>query len=324
MTEWTAAPSEDVVQPAPAGPQEEEPEAAKVIQGRSPWRLAWERLRRDRVAMVSAVVIVLIAIFVAIAPVFTAITGHGDLNQYPQIGLNSFGQPQAPNATFPFGTDDQGRDLLVRVAYGGRISLIVGVVATGISVGIGVVVGLASGFFGGVIDVVLSRLVDVVLSFPLLLFALAMIAIFGPSTSLLILVIGIFSWAAIARIVRGQVLTIREREYVEAARALGAKSSRIMFVEMLPNVLPEVIVLSTLIIPLSIVAAASLSFLGLGIPPPTPAWGNIVSEARGYYQQAWWFLTFPALGLLLITLSFNLLGDGVRDALDPRSERLFQ
>jgi peptide/nickel transport system permease protein len=322
MTESTALPYEDALQSPSTGP-DEEPEAAKIIQGRSPWRLAWERLRRDRVAMASAVVIVLIALFAIVAPLFTFITGHGDLSQYRHAGLNAFGQPQAPSATFPFGTDDQGRDLLVRVAYGARTSLLVGVVATVISVSIGVVVGLASGFFGGVVDVVLSRLIDVVLSFPLLLFGISLIAVFGPSTEILIFVVGVFSWAAIARIVRGQVLTIREKEYVEAARSLGASGPRIMFVEMLPNVLPEVIVLSTLIIPITIVAAASLSFLGLGIPPPTPAWGNIINEALDYYKQAWWFIVFPGLGLLFTTLSFNLLGDGVRDALDPRSDRLF-
>ncbi|MGW0227164.1 ABC transporter permease [Actinopolymorpha singaporensis] len=292
------------------------------IEGRSPWRLAWERLRRDRVALISFVVILLIVAIAVFAPVVAAITGHGVNTQYRANGLTPDGMPKAPSGEFWFGTDDLGRDILVRIAYGARISLLVGVVATLLTVAIGVVVGLAAGYFGGIIDTILARLVDVVLSFPFLLFALALVSITGPSLKVVIIAISAFSWASVARIVRGQVLSLREREFVEAARSLGASDSRIMFVDVLPNVMAPVIVYTTLLIPTVIVVEATLSFLGLGVPAPTPTWGGMLNEAINYYQVAWWFIVFPGLALLITTLAFNLLGDGVRDAFDPGSDRL--
>ena len=211
---------------------------------------------------------------------------------------------------------------LVRIAYGSRISLLVGVVATGMTVAIGVVVGLAAGYLGGIVDTVLARLVDVVLSVPFLLVAVALVSITGASLTITILVIGFFSWASVARIVRGQVLSLREREFVEAARSLGASDRRIMFVDVLPNVLAPVIVYATLLIPVVIVVQATLSFLGLGLPPPTADWGGMISESVQYYTVAWWFVFFPGAALLITTLAFNLFGDGVRDAFDPRTDRL--
>ena len=196
--------------------------ADRQIQGRSPWRLAWERLRRDRVALVSAGFIVLVTLFATFAPAIAALTGHGVNQQFNDIGLDPSGLPVAPNSTFWFGTDDLGRDILVRTAYGARISLLVGVVATGVTIAIGVVLGLIAGYYGKVADTVLSRLIDVVLSFPFLLFAIALVSIVGASLWVSIFVISMFSWASVARIVRGQVLSIREREYIEAARSLGA------------------------------------------------------------------------------------------------------
>jgi ABC-type dipeptide/oligopeptide/nickel transport system permease subunit len=295
---------------------------AIAIEGRSPFLLAMRRLRRDKVAMISAVVIVLIVAMAVFAPLVAAITGHPPNEQYRQIGLTPDGLPRGPNSTFWLGTDDLGRDVLVRIAYGARVSLLVGVAATAITVVIGVVLGLAAGFLGGIVDTILARLIDVVLSVPFLLVAIALVSITGPSLSITVLVIGFFSWASVARIVRGQVLSLREREFVEAARSLGAGDTRIMFVDVLPNVLAPVIVYTTLLVPVVIVTQATLSFLGLGLPPPTADWGGMISESQNYYTTAWWFILFPGIALLVTTLAFNLFGDGVRDAFDPRADRL--
>jgi ABC-type dipeptide/oligopeptide/nickel transport system permease subunit len=297
-------------------------EGAASISGRGPWTLAWQRLRRDRVAMLSLVVIGLIVAVAVFAPVFSSITGHPPNEQYRRTGLSPDGLPRPPSSTFWLGTDDLGRDILVRIAYGARISLGVGVAATAITVAVGVVVGLVAGLFGGFTDTVLARLVDVILSVPFLLVAIALVSITGPSLTITILVIGFFSWASVARIVRGQVLSIKEREYIEAATSLGAGSLRIMFVDILPNVLAPVIVYTTLLIPVVIVAQSTLSFLGLGLSPPTADWGGMLSEAQGYYTTSWWFIVFPGVALLVTTLAFNLFGDGVRDAFDPQFERL--
>jgi len=294
------------------------------IEGRSPWLLAWQRLRRDRVAMISLVLIILIVLMAVFAPLATWITGHAPNEQYRQIGLTADGLPKGPSSQFWMGTDDLGRDIFVRIAYGARVSLLVGVVATGIAVAIGVIVGLAAGFFGGLVDTVLARLVDVILCVPFLLVAIALVSITGPGLSITILVIGFFSWASVARIVRGQVLSLREREFVEAARSLGASDRRIMFVDILPNVLAPVIVYTTLLIPVVIVVEATLTFLGLGLPPPTADWGGMISDGQAYYTTSWWFLIFPGLALLITTLAFNLFGDGVRDAFDPRSDQLLK
>ncbi|WP_350278093.1 ABC transporter permease [Kribbella sp. HUAS MG21] len=293
----------------------------KAIEGRSPFVLAVRRLRRDRVAMISLAVIVLIVLTAVLAPVFAAVTGHPPNEQYRDIGLTPDGLPRGPNGTFWFGTDDLGRDVLVRIAYGARVSLLVGVIATAITVVIGVVLGLAAGFLGGITDTILARLIDVVLSVPFLLVAIALVSVTGPSLTVTVLVIGCFSWASVARIVRGQVLSLREREFVEAARSLGAGDTRIMFVDVLPNVIAPVIVYTTLLIPVVIVTQATLSFLGLGLPPPTADWGGMISESQNYYTTAWWFILFPGLALLITTLAFNLFGDGVRDAFDPRADR---
>jgi ABC-type dipeptide/oligopeptide/nickel transport system permease subunit len=196
------------------------------------------------------------------------------------------------------------------------------VIATAITVAIGIVLGLAAGFLGGLVDTILARLIDVVLSVPFLLVAIALVSITGPSLTVTVMVIGFFSWASVARIVRGQVLSLREREFVEAARSLGAGDTRIMFVDVLPNVLAPVIVYTTLLIPVVIVTQATLSFLGLGLPPPTADWGGMISASQNYYTTSWWFILFPGIALLITTLAFNLFGDGVRDAFDPRADRL--
>jgi peptide/nickel transport system permease protein len=299
------------------------PEAARRIEGRSPWRLAFERLKRDRAAMISLVVIVLIVAMAVFAPFVASITGHGVDTQYNRIGRTPDGLPVGPSGTFVLGTDDLGRDVLVRIAYGARISLFIGVVATVITVTFGTIVGLAAGYFGKIVGTVLARLIDIMLAIPFLMFAIALASVFQPSIKVVIIVLAIFSWSSIARIVRGQVLSIREREYVEAARSMGASPWRIMFVDILPNVIAPLIVYTTLLIPATIVGEASLSFLGVGIQAPTADWGQMISESQQYYQVAWWFLVFPSLALLITTLAFNIFGDGVRDAFDPRADRMF-
>ena len=299
-------------------------ETAGAIEGKSPWVLAWRRLRKDRVAMGSLVVIGLLFLIAIFAPVFALLTGHPPNEQYRQIGLSPDGLPLAPSRTFLFGTDDLGRDILVRVAYGARVSLGVGVVATLLTVMLGVVFGLTAGFLGGIADTVIARLIDVVLSIPFLLAAISLVSITGPSLTITVLVIAFFGFASMARIVRGQVLSIKEREYIEAARSLGSGDLRIMTVDILPNVLAQIIVYTTLLIPVVIVTQATLSFLALGVPPPTADWGGMIDESRNYYQSAWWFMAFPGAALVITTLAFNLLGDGVRDAFDPRVDRLMR
>lgn len=309
---------------ATSGEPPPEGAAAAIIEGRSPWRLAYERLRRDRASLIALGVVVLVILGAIFAPLIASITGHGVYQQFRQTGLTPEGLPVGPNGTFLLGTDDQGRDVLVRIAYGARISLIVGVVATGIEVVIGTVLGLAAGYFGKVVDTVIARIIDIVLSIPFLLFAISLVSISHPSLTIVIVVIAVFGWAAVARVVRGQVLSLREKEYIEAARALGAGPWRIMFIDILPNIVAPIIVYATLLIPVTIVIEASLSFLGVGVPSPTADWGTMISAAQGIYQQAWWYLLFPSLALLITTVAFNIFGDGVRDALDPRAEQLYK
>ncbi len=315
------------VTPAPEGT------AAKRIEGRSPWQLATQRLLRDRAAMVALAIVVIIILVAIFAPVFAAVTGHGVYQQFrgpnPPIGLSPTGAPVGPSAAFLLGSDDQGRDILVRIAYGTRISLFVGVVATGITVLGGLVIGLAAGYFGGWVDTLLARFLDWLLAVPFLLFAISLVSVvllhpIGPlhaGLPVVIVVLGFFGWASVGRIVRGQVLTIREKEYIEAARTMGAGPWRIMFVDILPNLLAPLIVYTTLLIPATIVGEASLSFLGVGVQPPTADWGEMISSSSSLFQYGpWWYLVFPSAALLITTLAFNIFGDGVRDAFDPRGD----
>jgi peptide/nickel transport system permease protein len=274
------------------------------------------------VAIGSIGVICCLVVIAFAAPLISRLVGHGPDTQYRTIGLTPDGLPVGPNRTFLLGTDNLGRDILVRIAYGARISLLVGVVSTVLAVVTGVVVGLVAGYSGGAVDTVLARFMDVVLSFPFLLFAIALVAVVGPSLRVAILVIAFFSWAAVGRVIRGQTLSLREREFVEAARSLGESNLRIMFVDLLPNLSAPILVYTTLLIPVAIVFEATLSFLGLGVVPPTPSWGGMLADSLQYYQVAWWFVLFPGLALLATTLSFNLVGDSIRDALDPNADRM--
>jgi peptide/nickel transport system permease protein len=300
------------------------PVGRKLIQGRSPWQLAWERLRKDRAAIVAAATIAVIVLLALLAPLIASWVGHGPNQQFVDIGENANGGPVPPSGTFWLGTDSSGRDLFIRIIYGARISLSVGVLATMIAIALGVAFGLAAGYLGGVVDIIIARLIDVMLSVPFLVIAISVAEIWRPSFWLVIFIVGLLSFTYPARIVRGQVISLKEKEYIQAARALGAGPLRIMFVDLLPNVLAPVIVYASLLIPASIVLEATLSFLSVGIPPPTADWGQMISDATGYYQYGyWWYLLFPSVALLITTLAFNILGDSVRDALDPRGGGLY-
>jgi peptide/nickel transport system permease protein len=306
--------------------------AEKDIEGRSLSQIAWRRLRRDKVALAGGVFIVFLVLVAIFAPLIVKITG-GDPNVYhadlvdPAIG--PYGTFGGISWAHPMGVEPiTGRDIFSRVLYGTRISLLIALMATLVSVVLGTVMGIVSGFFGGWVDAIISRVMDMFLAFPLLVFAIALAGVFpdrafGLSGAplkllLLIFVIGFFNWPYIGRIVRGQTISLREREYVEAARSLGAKRPYILFTELLPNLMAPILVYATLIIPTNILFEAALSFLGVGVPPPTPTWGGMLTDAVVYYTLPH-FMFWPGLAIFATVLAFNLFGDGLRDAFDPRS-----
>ena len=301
---------------------------------RTPRQLFWQRFRQDKAALVGGVVILLlIAVAIGGGPLAAHFSGHGQNVTFEATMTDDFGVPKGPNRDFLFGADSSGRDLLVRTLYGARTSLIVGVVASGIAVAIGTLFGLLAGFYGGWLDTLLSRTADVMLAVPQLLIGIGIVAacsttkegclggLIQPGLPVVIAVITFFSWSYIARIVRGITLSLREKEFVESARSLGAGNLRIIATEILPNLTGPIIVYSTLLVPASILFEAALSYLGLGVPPDEASWGQILSDASGYYDVAWWLMVFPGAFLITTTLAFNLLGDGLRDALDVRSDR---
>ena len=310
--------------------------SAEIV-GKSPWQLFWRRFRRDRVALVGLAFLVLLVLTALLAPVIASkVVGHGPNDLYihqPVKMVNDFGLPLGPNGDFWFGADRAGRDLFVRVIYGARTSLLVGVAATGFAVAVGVTLGMIAGYFKGWQDTVIARTCDIILSFPFLLFAIGIVGAcsvsaqgcFGglvkPGLPIVIFVIALFTWPNICRVVRGQTLSLRESEFIDANRSLGASNLSIIFRELLPNLVAPIIVYSTLLVPSNILFEAALSFLGLGVPQTVPSWGRQLSEAAAVFRVAWWMMVFPGLFLFATTLSFNLVGDGLRDALDPRTGR---
>jgi peptide/nickel transport system permease protein len=279
--------------------------------GVSQWDLAVRAFSKNRTAVAGLVVILGLYIVALVTPLIAPYDPafQGDLIAERLVGLS---------AVHPLGTDQFARDVLSRLLYGARISLLIGFVAVGISVTIGTLLGAVAGFIGGAADSVIMRFVDVVISFPRLILLITIIALFEPSIFLITAVLGLTLWPGTARIVRGEVLALREREFVQAATALGFSKTRIILRHLIPNALGPVIVAATLGVGDTIVMEAGLSFLGLGVQPPTPSWGTMVSDGRGVLLNAWWLSTFPGLAIVFTVLSFNLVGDGLRDALDPR------
>jgi peptide/nickel transport system permease protein len=301
------------------------------ITARSPTALFWRRFRSDRVAMVSAIFIIFLILVAIFAPLIVKLLGLPGPSVQNISLTDAFGTPIGPTAAHPFGVDPLGEDVLARVIYGTRVSLFVGIVGTFLTTVVGVSCGLFAGFHRGWVDTGLSRIADVVLSFPILLLGLgigAACAVNGclggalqPGVDVIILIIVIAGWTYIFRITRGQVLSLREKEFVEAARSLGASNTRIMFREILPNLTAPIIVYASLLIPVNILFEAALSFLGVGVKPPTASWGQMIADATPNFQTVWWYMLFPGLALLLTVLAFNLVGDGLQDALNPKADR---
>jgi ABC-type dipeptide/oligopeptide/nickel transport system permease subunit len=397
----TGAP--ELLQEAGAAPAVQDEAAA--IAARSPVELFWRRLRHDRVALVALGFIVVLILVAILAPLIVKLVGARPPNEQSTKYFDEFGSPSGPGSGKLLGVDDLGRDVFSRVLYGARISLEVAFIATALIVVTGVVIGMIAGYYRGWVDTVLSRSMDVMLAFPVLLLALGLgaacsfgkgcipvnynrvglviiiFALLGMAYSLLrlvlanrraqqsegeadpleardylarvipwgvvllvglvvelilpsstpgiitpglpvvIFVISFAGWPYMARIIRGQVLSIREKEFVEAARSLGASDARILFRHILPNLVAPIIVYTTLLIPTNILFEAALSFLGIGVQPPTASWGSMIADATGIFDTAWWFMTFPGLALLFTVLSFNLIGDGLQDALNPRTSQ---
>lgn len=306
------------------------------VQGRSLGRIAWERLKRDKLALGGGVVVLILILIAILAPVIANLAGQ-DPNAYNEKLIDPlFSTPTGSlggiSGDHWLGVEPvNGRDIFARIIYGARISLLVGFLSAFVAVVLGVLLGVLAGYFGGWIDAIISRVMDMLLSFPQLLFIIALVSVMPNSmlglngTSVrvfvMILVIGFFGWPNVGRVVRAQTLSLREREYVEAARSLGAGQRHIIFRELMPNLVAPIIVYTTMMIPTNILNEAALSFLGVGVKPPSSSWGQMLSSALSYYESDPMYMVIPGVAIFITVLSFNLLGDGVRDALDPRGSR---
>ncbi|MGH3391434.1 MAG: ABC transporter permease [Actinomadura sp.] len=310
--------------------------SGKAIQGRSLGQIAWLRLKRDKVALFGGAVVLLLVIMSLPGVTETLVRwfGHPPNEFHQELTDPVLGKPTGAfggiSTDYLFGVEPvNGRDLFSRILYGARVSILIGVLATLVSVVIGSAMGIIAGYFGGWVDSLIARLMDVFLAFPLVLFAIALVGVipndmFGLQgnnlrIAVLVFIIGFFNWPYIGRIIRGQTLSLREREFVDAARSLGAGSPYILFREILPNLFAPILVYSTLLIPTNILFEAALSFLGVGINPPTPSWGGMLTTATEVYSIAPHFVIVPGLAIFVTVLAFNLFGDGLRDALDPRA-----
>jgi peptide/nickel transport system permease protein len=273
----------------------------------------WRRLVTRPLALIGLVIIAIVLIGAIFAPWLTAY----DPNEQMFDGLTLQGAPLAPNGTFWLGTDLLGRDLLTRILYGARTSLIIGVVANGVALLIGTLVGITAGYFRGWIGGVLMRFTDLMMAFPALLLAICLAAVFEPSLWIVAMVIALVNWVQTARVIYTQTSSLTEREFIDAERTLGASSPRILFRHILPHLIPTIIVWGTLGISTTVLLEATLSYLGVGVQPPTASWGNIIFENQTYFQAAPWLVFLPGAAILALALAFNLVGDALRDILDP-------
>lgn len=272
----------------------------------------WPRIRRNRLALFGGSVVLVLFLVSLLAPL---------ISPYDPSAINAWKVLSPPSLQHWLGTDELGRDVFSRILYGSRVSLKVGFVAVGIAVLIGTVVGLVSGYYSGIVDATLMRFVDIMLCFPAFFLILAIITFLEPSIWYIMMVIGLTGWMGVARLVRAETLSIREMDYILAARCIGCSNTRIIFRHILPNAISPVLVSATLGIAGAILTESALSFLGIGVQPPTPSWGNILTSGKDYIEFAWWLSFFPGLAILITVLAYNLLGEGIRDALDPRVKR---
>ncbi len=299
----------------------EEPEERR---GPTNSQLAWEDLKKRPPAMISLIFLIIICLWAIFPSFFTAIFTGNDAFEINLrcCYLKPPGFTDVNGNYYLLGTDQQGRDVLSRVIWGSRVSLIVGIAAVFLSGCIGVTLGMVAGYFGGIVDTIISRIIDSALAIPFILLALSMVAILGPSLQNVILAIAVRTWIVYARVIRGTVLSVKENEFVVGAKAVGSRTNRIMFHHILPNVLSPAIVIGTLYLGRMIIIESALSFLGVGVPPPTPTWGGMLAHGREFLDTAWWIAFFPGVVLMITVLSVNLLGDWLRDALDPKMKRL--
>jgi peptide/nickel transport system permease protein len=299
------------------------------IAARSPLELFWRRLRGDRVALAALVFIGLLVLVAILAPLVVKLFGAPPPDERSTAVLDpTFGSPTGPSSAHIFGVDNSGRDVFSRVVYGARVSLEVAILSTGSAVVAGVVVGMVAGYYGGWVDTIISRTLDVLLAFPILLLGIGLasacslgngcLGIIQPGLTVVVVVIAISTCPIIARIIRGQVLSLREKEFVEAARSLGASDRRIIVRQILPNLVAPIIVYTTLVLPQNILLEAALSFLGVGVQDPQASWGQMIADAAGDFDTAWWFMFFPGAALVLTVLAFNLVGEGLEDAMAPK------
>jgi len=273
----------------------------------------WIRFRRDQLALGGLVVIM---IFIAAAVLAPAIAPYNPSEQFFD-GLTLEGSPLAPNSRFWFGTDTNGRDQFSRLLYGAQTSLLIGIVANGIAVFVGTCLGVVAGYLRGFLGAAIMRFTDLMMAFPPLLLAIALAAILRPGLNIVILVIALVNWVQVARVIYAETLALSEREYIEAARAMGANTWRILWRHLLPHLVPTIIVYATLGIATTVLLESMLSFLGRGVQPPTPAWGMMIFESQSYFLNAPWLVFIPGAAILILALAFNLVGDGLRDVLDP-------
>jgi peptide/nickel transport system permease protein len=275
------------------------------------WRITWERFKRSKLAVGALVYVGLITLIAIAAPL---------LSKYDPNGINLLQRLTSPTGGHWFGTDDLGRDVLARMMFGARVSLTIGFAATAISLIIGSFLGAIAGYYGGPVDWLVSRVIEIVLCFPFLFLLLGIVALFGPSMTTILVALGLTSWTTEARFIRGEFLKVREMDFAQAARASGARDGRIIFRHLLPNALAPVLVSASFGVAQAILIESALSFLGLGVAVPTASWGSILSIAQEFIDYAWWLVIFPGLAIFTTVAAFNIIGDRFRDALDPRSD----